>query len=253
MAGVTSAAARVLIVDDKADIRSVVATRLGLDGRFEVVGEATNGAEAIARVGDLQPELMILDLQMPVMSGEEVIPVLRSLAPQLRILVFSAYARAEQQLRACERPDGEVRKGGDLRPLVDTLRRMRLEPPADLVAVDLGVVDVERATAAAHAWDRLNPGLREPAAERGVAAEFLALVGVFLALTAPLRLAAGAPWGVASLGFATRLEAGRAARRALQGLPEREAALLEPLRGRLLTSLPTGGSDAGQRFPEADL
>jgi len=51
MAAVTRA--RVLIVDDKAEIRSVVATRLRVDPAFDVVGEAANGAEAMARVAEL--------------------------------------------------------------------------------------------------------------------------------------------------------------------------------------------------------
>src|SRR5256884_5631184 len=114
MAGVTSTATRVLIVDDKADIRSIVSTRLRLEPDFVVVGEAANRAEAIPRVPELRPQLMILDLQMPVMSGEEVIPILRSLAPEMRILGFSAYAPALHRLRACERPDAPVRKGANL-------------------------------------------------------------------------------------------------------------------------------------------
>jgi CheY-like chemotaxis protein len=240
MAGVTSTSARVLIVDDKADIRSLVATRLLIEPEFDVVGEAANGAEAIARVGELRPQVMILDLQMPVMSGEEAIPVLRSLAPQLRILVFSAYARAEQRLQACEQPDAEVRKGSDLRPLVRELHRMRGEPPGDLVDVDLGLVDVQHAVRAGHAWAHLNPAVREEAAARGAAADFLALVGVFLALGEPLQLAARSGWGRSTVCFATRLEAGRAARRALGEIDDAEAALLEPLHSRLLASLPNG-------------
>jgi YesN/AraC family two-component response regulator len=102
MAGVITDVARVLIVDDKPDIRSIVATRLRIEPAFEVVGEAANGAEAMARVGELKPHVMILDLQMPVMSGEEVIPILRSLAPELRIVVFSAYAGAERRLSVAE-------------------------------------------------------------------------------------------------------------------------------------------------------
>jgi CheY-like chemotaxis protein len=242
MAGVTSTTTRVLIVDDKADIRSIVATRLRVDPSFDVVGEAANGAEAIARVPELRPELMILDLQMPVMSGEEVIPILRSLAPRMRILVFSAYARPQHRLRACERPDAEVRKGGSLAPLVDELHAMLRQPPCDLVDVDLGVVDVEHALRAGHAWARLNAVVREAAMERGSAAgaDFLALVGVFLALGEPLQVAGRTGWEASSVCFATRLEAGRAARRALGGIGSDEAALLEPLRSRLLASLPNG-------------
>ena len=76
MAG-EAAPARVLVVDDKADIRRLLVTRLGLDPHLEVVGEAANGVEAIARVRELAPEVLILDLQMPVMTGQEVIPIVR--------------------------------------------------------------------------------------------------------------------------------------------------------------------------------
>ena len=239
MAGVTGSA-RVLIVDDKADIRSVVATRLRIEPAFDVVGEASNGAEAIARVGELKPQVMILDLQMPVMSGEEVIPILRSLAPALRILVFSAYAGAQQRLRASERPDAEVRKGTGLAPLVKELHRLVDRTPADLVHVDLGILEVELALRASHAWARLNPAVRETAVEAGTRPDFLALVGVFLALGEPLAGAAASGCPMCTVCFTTRLEAGRAAHRALSAVGQEEAALLEPLRSRLLAALPDG-------------
>jgi CheY-like chemotaxis protein len=238
MAGVTSKA-RILIVDDKADIRSVVATRLRIEPGFDVVGEASNGAEAIARVGELKPQIMILDLQMPVMSGEEVIPILRSLAPALRILVFSAYAGAYQRMRPSERPDAEVRKGTGLTPLVKELNRLIERAPSDLIRVDLGELDVDQALRASHAWTRLNPGVREVAADKGTKPDFLALVGVFLALGEPLGLAAGSGWPTSTVCFTTRLEAAKAARRGLAAIDGSDAILLEPLRSLLLAALPT--------------
>jgi DNA-binding NarL/FixJ family response regulator len=244
MAGVTGKT-RVLIVDDKADIRGIVATRLRIEPGFDVVGEAANGAEAIARVGELKPAIMILDLQMPVMSGEEVIPILRSLAPGLRILVFSAYAGAQQRLRASECPDAEVRKGTGLAPLVKELHLLLERNPADLVRVDLGIVEVGRALRASHEWARLNPTVREVAVETGTHPEFLALVGVFLALGEPLAAAASAGCRTSSMCFTTRLEAGRAARRGLAAVNGSDAALLEPLRSRLLAALPDDPDTAG--------
>jgi CheY-like chemotaxis protein len=241
MAGVLNGSVRVLIADDKADIRSIIATRLRIEPAFDVVGEASDGAEAIARVGEVKPEIMILDLQMPVMSGEEVIPILRSLAPRLRILVFSAYA-GMQRLRASERPDAEVRKGTGLAPLVKELHRLAQRTPADLVQVDLGRMDVAPSLTAAHAWARLNPGVREVAVEHGTAPDFLALVGVFLALGEPLKLADTAGLASAGVCFTSRLEAGRAARRALEAIDGPEAELLEPLRSRLLAALPDGAA-----------
>jgi CheY-like chemotaxis protein len=238
MAGVTTGLARVLIVDDREEIRSLVATRLRLDPALEVVGEASDGAEAIARVCQLKPELMVLDLQMPVMSGEEVIPVVRSVAPRLRILVFSGYPGGYRRLRASVRPDGEVRKGGGFGPLVRELHRLTQEPPSDLVEVDLGLVDVVQGVRAADAWLRLHPGARASAVARDALPDFLSLVGVFLALGEPLQLAAGNGMGSAGVCFSTRIEAGRAARRALLAIGEEESALLEPLRSRMLASLP---------------
>lgn len=230
--------ARVLIVDDKPDIRSIVATRLRIEPAFEVVGEAANGAEAMARVGELKPHVMILDLQMPVMSGEEVIPILRSLAPELRIVVFSAYAGAERRLSVAEQPDAEIRKGTGLKPLVQGLQGLVAAPPQDLVEVDLGVLEVECAVRAGHQWARLSPSVREVAMEQGKAADFFALVGVFLALGERLQLAARSASDSANLRFTTRRGAALAARRALSTLAQQDGALLEPLRSRLLAALP---------------
>jgi len=238
MAGVITDTARVLIVDDKPDIRSIVATRLRMEPAFDVVGEAANGAEAMARVGELKPNVMILDLQMPVMSGEEVIPILRSLAPELRIVVFSAYAGDERRLAAAEQPDAEIRKGTGLKPLVQGLHRLLETPPQDLVEVDLGLLDVECALRASHHWARLSPSVREAAAERGTAADFFALIGVFLALGERLQLAARSQWENTEVLFSTRLGTARAARRALSDIGEQDGALLEPLRARLLAGLP---------------
>src|SRR5215831_3185012 len=241
MAGVATNTARVVIVDDKPDIRSIVATRLRIEPAFEVVGEAANGAEAMARVGEVEPHVMILDLQMPVMSGEEVIPILRSLAPQLRIVVFSAYAGADRPLSAAEQPDAEIRKGTGLKPLVQELHRLLETPPRDLIDVDLGLLEVGCAVRAGHNWSRLNPSVREAAVERGAAADFFALVGVFLALAEPLQLAARSQLPSSNVCFMTRVGAARAARRALTAIGETESAQLEPLRSRLLAALPDAG------------
>src|SRR5262249_60138528 len=120
----------------------------------------------------------------------EVIPVLRSLAPQVRIVVFSAYAGTDRRLSVAERPDAEIRKGTGLKPLVQELHRLMETAPLDLVDVNLGQLDVACAVRAGQNWSRLNPSVREAAGERGAAAHFFALGGGFLALADPLHLAA---------------------------------------------------------------
>ena len=79
---------RVLIVDDNPDVRFL--TRLTIESdSCEVVGEATNGAEAIAVAEELKPDAIVIDLRMPLMDGIEATRILRYKFPDLRIIVMS--------------------------------------------------------------------------------------------------------------------------------------------------------------------
>jgi len=230
--------ARVLIADDKADIRTLIAARLGLDPRLEVVGEASNGAEAITKVGELRPAALILDLQMPVMSGEEAIPILRSLAPDLRILVFSAYVGVEKDLSGSWSPDAEIAKGGDLRLLVEEVHRLLAGLPEDVLEIDVGVLETASAQAAAGHWARLAPEIREITPAGGATADLLALTGIFLSLGEQVRCAAAQGLCSCHVRVATRRAAAQGARRALAVLQPEVATEIEPLRDRLLAVLP---------------
>jgi CheY-like chemotaxis protein len=230
--------ARVLIADDRPDIRQLLAARLRLDPRLEVVGEASNGAEAIAMVADLHPEALILDLQMPVMSGEEAIPILRSLAPELRILVFSAYVGVEKDLSGSWCPDAEIAKGGDLRLLVQEVHRLLDGLPEDVLEMDLGEVDVAPAQLSIGCWARIAPSLRESACPGRPTADLLALTGIFLNLGQQIHCAAAQGLSATRIRIATRRAAAQGARRALVQLSEEATAELEPLLDRLLSGLP---------------
>jgi DNA-binding NarL/FixJ family response regulator len=80
---------RVLVVDDHALFRSGVRALIDTIDAAEVVGEAASGAEAVAAATDLQPDLVLLDLEMPGGSGLDAIPGLRSAAPGAAILVLT--------------------------------------------------------------------------------------------------------------------------------------------------------------------
>jgi two-component system LytT family response regulator len=74
---------RALIVDDEPLARERLRTLLGADGGFELVGECTNGLEAVERIEQLRPDLVFLDVQMPEMDGFEVLEALESGIPAL--------------------------------------------------------------------------------------------------------------------------------------------------------------------------
>ena len=81
---------RLVVVDDTDDMRVLFRVALTSDGRFDVVGEAADGAQALEVVAVEQPDVVLLDLMMPVMDGWEALPKLREISPDTRIVVISA-------------------------------------------------------------------------------------------------------------------------------------------------------------------
>ena len=81
----------VLVVDDEPSIREIVRFLLTDDDRFTVTGEAANGEEAIRMATELQPDVVLLDLMMPVMDGMTALPQIRAAAPDgIIVVVLSA-------------------------------------------------------------------------------------------------------------------------------------------------------------------
>lgn len=118
---------RTVVVDDTPDLRELLALAFGRTEDFEVVGQAADGREAIDLVGRLLPDVILVDLAMPVMDGLEALPHLRALCPQAVIVVLSGFqggAMSQQALRAGA--DDYIEKGTSIRQV---LRRVR-----DLVA-----------------------------------------------------------------------------------------------------------------------
>ncbi len=85
---------RVVLVDDDDEVRALLGRALELDPRFVVAGEARDGRAAIERVRALHPEVVLLDLAMPVMDGLEALPHLRAASPESVIVIMSGFQRA---------------------------------------------------------------------------------------------------------------------------------------------------------------
>jgi two-component system chemotaxis response regulator CheB len=84
---------RVLVVDDAAVVRRLVANALNRDPALEVVGTAADGQIALARLAELRPDVILLDLEMPVMDGLETLAALRKTHPRLPVIMFSRHTR----------------------------------------------------------------------------------------------------------------------------------------------------------------
>ena len=91
---------RILTVDDHQVVRVGIATLLLTEPDMKLVGEATNGREAIAKFRECHPDVTLMDLQMPEMSGLDAIVAIRDEFHEARIIVLTTYAGDVQALRA---------------------------------------------------------------------------------------------------------------------------------------------------------
>lgn len=79
-----------VLVDDQVEVRNALRRAMERDGRFEVVAELDDGAEAVETVTRLQPDAVVMDLAMPKMDGMETLPILRRISPDTKIVVLSS-------------------------------------------------------------------------------------------------------------------------------------------------------------------
>ncbi len=87
----SSGTARLVLVDDDHALRLALHELL-VDAGYDVVGEAGNGADGLAVISEARPDVVLLDLRMPGVGGVEVARELRQRSPNVRVIMFSAYA-----------------------------------------------------------------------------------------------------------------------------------------------------------------
>jgi DNA-binding NarL/FixJ family response regulator len=82
---------RILVVDDEVAVRNAVRTFLQHQPHLEVCGEAANGIEALEKAVALHPDLILLDLSMPIMNGVEVASLIRARMPATPVVVYTMF------------------------------------------------------------------------------------------------------------------------------------------------------------------
>jgi DNA-binding NarL/FixJ family response regulator len=111
---------RVLIVDDVPEVRKAVRWSLETDGRFQVVGEAWDGREAMRQIESERPNAVVLDLLMPTMDGYHALPQIKFSSPDTKILVYSIVEDPEEVLWH-KGADAVVRKDEPITAVADRL------------------------------------------------------------------------------------------------------------------------------------
>ncbi|MFQ5875547.1 MAG: response regulator [Dehalococcoidia bacterium] len=93
---------KVLIVDDHAVVRDGLTAMLGQEKEFKVVGEAPDGLTAVERARELRPDVILMDLRMPVLDGVEAMKLIRVEDPDVKFLVLTTYDNDDYIFQAIE-------------------------------------------------------------------------------------------------------------------------------------------------------
>jgi DNA-binding NarL/FixJ family response regulator len=118
-----SAPIRILVVDDHPVLREGIAALVNGQPDMKLVGEASNGQEGLAQYRLHRPDVTLMDLQMPTMSGIETIIAIRNESPDARIVVLTTYGGDVQVVRALKAgARGYVLKAHVHKTLLDTIR-----------------------------------------------------------------------------------------------------------------------------------
>ncbi|HLJ86095.1 MAG TPA: response regulator transcription factor [Candidatus Angelobacter sp.] len=121
---------QILLVDDNAVIRKYLHALIEQRSEWGICGEAVNGADALLKIQSLQPDLVILDLCMPIMDGLETAKRLLHMRPALPIVLFSSYDSDEIHRKAMSAGIREVvSKGDPFHVLTQAIEKLLSSPP----------------------------------------------------------------------------------------------------------------------------
>jgi DNA-binding NarL/FixJ family response regulator len=128
----------ILIVDDNANIRRLLRSFVETNTGFEICGEAENSADGIEKAKELQPDLILLDLTLPGMSGTDAVPILKRLLPHVKIILFTMHADGvNQTLASIFNIDVAMAKSDSILTLKDHLIKLLTPVDSSARAADL--------------------------------------------------------------------------------------------------------------------
>jgi DNA-binding NarL/FixJ family response regulator len=113
---------KILLVDDSEPVRWDLCTVLTLSGDLEIVGEAANGLEAMRLTESLHPDVVLMDLEMPLMDGYEATRLIKALCPSCRIVALTIHSYDEARKKAYRSGvDAFIIKGAPVESIVQSI------------------------------------------------------------------------------------------------------------------------------------
>jgi DNA-binding NarL/FixJ family response regulator len=116
---------KVLIVDDSALVRGAVRRLFEADDVFEVCGEAENGWEAVEKTTELRPELVVMDLAMPLLNGLDATRAIKRLEPRVPVILFSGFSNVLEEKEARSVGISALVPKSDPSRLIDVAHQLR--------------------------------------------------------------------------------------------------------------------------------
>ena len=114
---------RILIVDDHPVVRAGLASMLGTQAELDLIGSAPSGEDALRMMTEREPDVILLDLRMPGMSGVETLQALKSAGKSARVIILTNYETDEDIYRAVQAgAQGYLLKDTSLREMLEAIR-----------------------------------------------------------------------------------------------------------------------------------
>ena len=123
---------RVVVADDHAGFRKALVTTLGLVSGVEVIGEASDGPSAAATAIKMEPDVVLMDLSMPGLSGIEAMVRIHRRRPDIPVIILTAHAEPGIEREAiASGAHAFLAKGGSLQEMIDALLDVEIDRPVE--------------------------------------------------------------------------------------------------------------------------